>query len=543
MVEKTRRSILFPGFMGGLGWLVHKDGDTGYAVTSNCITRLGGMLNGLKEVADPTGIAAGYRVIKQIKHNDVNVRITWNGTDSKVERIETGVWIEKDTVNNARCWDTISVHDGTNSILAVAYGANAAFRYSTDDGTSWTSSTFAGTSDNPKFFLDQMNNLSARRVLWCVDPNGLYFATSLVNGTTVSTSSTVGDASAQDYFTSLEQDTVGTVFLGKRHLLYSYANGPSVIVAGPYNDPIAEAGGQSDRYNFENPQVMSNGWIVYPVEGKDLIAIGAQGAQKLIELAPRWQARKNDWTCPRLELPINCIQKIGDVLVVALGDSDATSAYSVVSKPGGTNLLQNSFVNTSEIYVGVPTGDDLIWYGSELTCSKLLRGMAYDEDDGYLYMFSGASESASLQAVRAYFLLSAPDVTLVASNLQLNVTDVAILETAIIGGETPFDKELWESLKLNTLMLASTVPSLRVDVRLLPESNTSVGYTTLETYYDSQRALNGTGIPRWMSGTMGRIQFRLTADSASTPDRFGRLTSAELIVGQYAQRRLSVGVL
>ena len=44
MVAKTRRSILFPGFMGGLGALVHVGTPSrpanGYAITTNAITRI-----------------------------------------------------------------------------------------------------------------------------------------------------------------------------------------------------------------------------------------------------------------------------------------------------------------------------------------------------------------------------------------------------------------------------------------------------------------------------------------------------------------------
>ena len=498
-------------------------------------------MNGLKEETELTGIAAGFRVIKEIKHNDVNIRICYNGTDSRVYRVEAGVWALKETVAAARCRDVISFHDGTNSILAVAYGADASFRYSTNDGTTWTASTFTGAADNPRYFLNQQNNLSGPRVLWVSDPNSLYFATSLVNGTTISTSSTIGGAGAQEFFTCIVQNSVGVVYIGKRHFLYAYANGPAVVIAGYYDDPPADAGGQSDRDNFENPQVLSNGWIIFQVEGYDLIAV--RDREIITQIAPRWTPRLNGWVCPRLELPINCIQAVGDNLIVALGSSNTGTNRSVVSAPAGSQLLQNTFTSVSELYVGVMDGDNIVWHGSELICASLLRGMAYDENDGYLQLFSGASELVNVQARRCYFLLSAPEISLVSSNLQLNITDVAILETALIGADDPFNKEVWEYLKCVVTGLASTVPSLRVDYRLLPEFNTSDGYTVLETYTDGQRALAGTAFPRMASGTMGRLQFRLTADSASTPDRFAILRSAELLVGAFAARRLPAGML
>jgi len=539
--------ILFPGFAGGLGWKDHakdrfNNWSDGYAITTNAITRFGGLLNGLKEVVDMTGIAAGYRVIKQIKHNDVNIRITWNGTNSRVYREESGAWALKETVSSARAWDIVSFHDGTNSILAVAYGADTAFRYSVNDGSAWTASTFSGTADNPKFFLNQQNNLTGPRVLWCVDPNELYFAPSLVNGTTISTSSTVGGADAQDDFNCLIQNNIGVVYLGKRHYLYAYANGPSVVVAGPFNDPPADAGGQSDRDNFENPQVMANGWIIFQVEGYDLIAI--RDREIRLGQAPRATPEMNGWNLPRLDLPINAMQVVGNNLIVALGIGDPSNKRSVVSRAGAANLLQNTFVSTSELYSGIiDASGNLIWHGSELTCTDLIRGFAYDENDGYLYMFSGASESADLQATRCFYFLSGQEITLSSSNLQMNVTNPAILETAVVGSTNPFNREVWEYLKCMTTMLASAVPSLRVDYRIVPEHDTSSAYTVLETYADEQRALNGTAIPRTATSTVGRLQFRLTADSSSTPDRFGVLRSAELILGDFAERRIPAAAM
>ncbi len=533
--------IVFLGFSGGLGAKAHVPGSGSYAIGTNCQTRFGGMLNGLKEVVDPTGIAAGFRIIKQIKHNDVDVRITWDGTDSRIYRLEAAVWALKETVVAARCRDVVSFNDGTNSILAWCFGADVVFRYSTNNGTSWTASTLGGTADNPRYFLSQQNNLNGPRVLWVSDPNDLFFATSLVNGTTIITSSEIGDGGSDENFTSLTQDLMGVVLCGKRHTWYAYDNGPVVVVAGPYPDPPADAGGQSDRDNFENPQMMTNGWIVTTVQGYDLIAYRSGELQT--QLAPRWTPRLNGWVLPRLELPINAVQVVGDNLVVALGSGNTGTNRSVVSAPGGAQLLQNTFVATSELYSGVMVGDSLVWHGSELTCASLLRGMYWDENDGYLYLFSGASEAINVQARRCYYFLSAPEVTLVSANLQLNSTDVAILETGVIGAEDPFDLQLWEYLKCLTTGLASTVPSLRIDYRLAPEHDTTSAYVTLETYTSGARALTGTAFPRSRSGTVGRLQFRLSGDAPSTPDRFGVLRSAELVVSSFAERRLPLGAL
>ena len=234
---------------------------------------------------------------------------------------------------------------------------------------------------------------------------------------------------------------------------------------------------------------------------------------------------------------------VGDYLIVALGSGNTGTNRSVVSAPGGANLLQNTYVSSSELYVGVMDGDSLVWHGSELTCTSMLRYLSWDEDTGYLTLHSGASEAVNLQARRCYFFLSAPEITLTSSNLQLNTTDVAILETAVIGAEDPFDRQVWEYIRCLTTGLASTVPSLRVDYRLVPEHDTSSGYTTIETYTNGQRALTGTRILGAQTGTVGRLQFRLTGDSTSTPDRFGVLRSAELLVEEFVKARLPAGAL
>ena len=551
MADKISR-VLFPGFSGGLGHKVHDAGRAGYAIATNSICRFGGLMNGLAEVADATGIAAGYQVVKQIKHNygaaDFNYRCTYNGTDSRLyyQATVNAAWTLRDTsAGNNRCRDVISFHDGTNSIIAWCFGSGEVFRYSVDNGANWVTSTFGGTVDTPSLFLSQQNNLSGPRVLLAVDPNELYFAASLVNGSTVSTSSEIGDASAQNYWTCLIQDDLGVVYCGQRHFLWAYANGPVVLVAGPYNDPPAAdtlpTGNLGHRLNFENPQVMRNGVILFQVEGYDII--GVRHGELHTQLAPRWTPRLNGWVLPRLELPINAMLVVGDYLIVALGSGDTATTRSVVSAPGGSNLLQNTFVTTSELYVAQIVGDALVWHGSELTCTNILRGMAWDENDGYLYLFAAGTTAIDVQATRAFFFLTAPEITLSSSNLQLNTTSPAILETAAISAGDPFDYErpLW--IKAVTTGLASTVPSLRIDQRWTGDHDASSAYTTVETFTNGARALAGVAMPPYLSATLGRLQLRLVADATSNPDRFAILRSVELVVGEFAATRMPVGAL
>ena len=533
------------GFSGGLGHHLFDEDNPGYGIVTNGITRFGSLINGLKEVAEPTGIAAGYYTVKEIVHNGVRIRITTNGTDSKIYRIESAVWALKETVSSAVCTDVISFEDSSNNeILAWCFSTTVAFRYTVDDGANWIQSTFAGTSDNPKYFLSQQNDVSGPRVLWVVKPNQLYFASSLVNGTTISTATEIGDDSDDDDFTSITQNSIGTVYIGKKNYLYAYANGPSVIVHGPVQNNLNEAGGTSDRENFENPQTLSNGTIVWHMEGMDLFGLGPDG-EKYPGIAPRHQAIRNGANIPVLDLPINAMIAIGNYLVVALGDGDATTTKSVVSVPGSSNLLINTFVNTSQIYVGVVEGRNIIWHGSELTCTDLLRYLSYDPATGYLYLHSGAAESADLQATRCYFFLSAPDLKLVSSNIQLN-TGAAVLESPLLGFEDKdaYDVMVLEHIKAVTSGLASTIPSLAVALRWVGEFNTAAGYTTVETYIDGQRAQTGTGLRGYpFSSNSGRYRLTLLGDSGSNPDRFGQVHSVELTVGLFAAARQSVGVL
>ena len=530
--------VLFPGFLGGLGALGHEPGK--YAITTNAITRFGRMVNGLAEVADRTGIASGYRAIKSIKHNDVNILITQNGTNSIVYRQESGVWATKETVNNALCTDLVSFHDGTNSILAVAYGASTAFRYSTDDGTTWTASTLDGNSKYANYFVWQHNGQTATRILWVRNPNEVYWATSLVNATTVNTGSTIEDGSAQSYFTMLDEDDTGVLIIGKRHALWSMdAAGNIYRLTRNFNDSLSTAGGQGDRRNFEAYAVLNNVFF-FIVEGNKVVSYYHGQTNEF--LAPRMQGEH----IPRLDLPCNAICSAGEWLILAIGSANTATNRSIVPAPGGSSLLQNTFVTTSEIYVGRPIigeqgVEGVTWYGSELTCTDLLRYMWYDEDDGYLYLASGDSESTNNQQIRCYFFTSDPLYTVVSSNIQLN-TAVAILESGIIGADDPFAKYVPEFLKCITTGLASTVPSLEVQYRFVPEHDTSA-FVSLDTYTSGQRALNGTHFPKTRSFQLGRVQFRLTGDAASTPDVFGVLHSAELFLSDFANRRVPAGML
>ena len=77
-------------FGGGVGGFEHdpKKPDI-CAVMTNGDDRFGYLMPGPRETVDMPGIAAGYRVVAQCKHNDVNCIATTNSTDSKIYREET----------------------------------------------------------------------------------------------------------------------------------------------------------------------------------------------------------------------------------------------------------------------------------------------------------------------------------------------------------------------------------------------------------------------------------------------------------------------
>lgn len=214
----------------------------------------------------------------------------------------------------------------------------------------------------------------------------------------------------------------------------------------------------------------------------------------------------------------------------------------MVARPGGAQLLVNTFAVTSELYAGrfisTPEGEVFRWHGSLLTCTDLLRYMWFDEDDSYLSLASGASESADLQQTRGYFFTDDPLARTVSSVVTLNTGAVTVEVLGVTLG-SPFDAETLERIVCKTTGLGDATPSLAVKYRGEPLYDTASAYRTAETFLTSGRAELGVALPR-VSGKTFDLQFVLTGNASS--NTYGVLHGFELSVGKFAARR-AVGVL
>ena len=521
------------------GHVYNLETETGWYLANNIVShncRFGEVIPGPLEVVDMTGIAAGYYFLDQIKHNGVNIQATTNGTDTRVYREEASAWVLKATfagvVAGSHC--LLSFHDGTNSTLVCFLTASVAWQYSTDDGTNWTASTRAGNSKFGNMGIVRQNARVSADVLYVRNPNETYTSTSMVNGgAAADTGSTIGDGSAQTYFNSVVEATDGTnvVIFGMRNAGWSMdSSGATFRMTRFVEDPPADAGGTSDRRNFE-AYAVRGGRIYYIVSDYELWEY-YQGVWNE-DMAPYHQAVNNGADIPRLHLPINAVVNAGGWIVVALGDKNSATNRVLTFSPGGTNLLINTLGVTSELYVGAPQGDSFVWHGSILTCTDPLRGLWFDPDDSYLYLASGDAELINEQSRRCYFATSNPLTAGTTSVVTLNNGAITV-ETGIISGKYPFDAVVPISIKCIARGLASSAPSLAIAYRFVGDFDTSSGYTTLETFVDSQRAMSGTRFPRMRSFATGRLRFTLTG----TGTTYGILKSIEVILAPFEESKL-----
>src|SRR3990167_6209072 len=108
----------------GTAKLVRKEDGSfsvGYAIGWAFNALFGYGASGLGYAVDLTGVAAGFIPIVsrggRITHNNVNILVTHNGTDTKVYRQESGACALKETVTSKLATDVLSFHDDTNSTL------------------------------------------------------------------------------------------------------------------------------------------------------------------------------------------------------------------------------------------------------------------------------------------------------------------------------------------------------------------------------------------------------------------------------------------
>ena len=495
VITATRPKLLraeFPDCSLGAGAYDHVPGY--YSVMQNADGRWGAVIPGPREVVDRTGIAAGFRVRKQIRHADTQVLLATDGTDTRIYRQET-TWVQKAAIVAAVGIDLVSY----NAVLAVSFGPSTAYQFTTGVGAgawTFTASTKAGNAKFANYFLLQQNGLSNPLVAYVRNPNELYTTTDLTNSGTSTTASTIGDPqTAQDFFTSITEDDNGVRLIGKRHALFSIDSAGIVVKLTPdYPDPLLDAGGQSDRNNFE-------AWT--QIAGRTYYVIGGYDIGEYYHgswnpyLAPRWAGPQ----IPRMHLPINALASAGGYLLAFLGTKNPTTLKNVTNAPGGAALLQNTFTATSDLWAGryqpnPKTGsEEMVWHGVLLQCTDPLRYAWFDEDDSYLYLCSGDSEAADAQQRRCYFVTVPP---------QFQMADAAnvILQNGawtVEYGRVTFGDE-WTSVRLlramaKTMGLAATAPSLALSYRAVQEWETTA-YASLVTWNDNYHSRNGVRFPR-----------------------------------------------
>jgi hypothetical protein len=521
------------GFVLGAGALKARPG--AYQLATNWDGRFG--IPGPREVADLTGIAATFRVIKILKHADTNVAITTDGTSTRVYRKET-TWVAKvknidgggdsvDAITGAAT-DAISF----KNVLAIARGSGAAYVYTSATTTSgantWeftTSTKTAGNAERANYFLEQSNGLLTPRVSYCTNPNEVYYTEDLTNTDATGVNpSYIGDTSTtQTYFTSIaEEPATGRVLYGMRHALYTLHTEPGfegVVerLTEQFPDPISDAGGQSDRLNFEAPALVG-GTLYYPVEGRDILAW--QGGQYDRYMAPRWV---NDCKLPRFDLPINALCSAGGYLIAFLGSKNTATLKTVTYFSGGNAHLAGQFTTASEMWVGVPAGGRMVWHGILLECTNPLRGAFYDEDDGYLTLFSGDSESADVQTTRCLFPLDNPINRLTSSNVVLNAGTWKLEPGGVDFGDEWQSKRA-EHIRVMALGLATTAPTIEVEYKVTPDYDTTAFETAFAVFDDEAGALLGAAFPDETIGQTVHLRFV----GGGTGNAYAVLRAAEL---------------
>ena len=519
----------FEHFGDGCGAFRQKPGVYGIAVNADC--RAGYIAPGPREVADMTGIAAGYRVRKVIKHGDVNMAITYNGTDSRVYREEASAWVLKETVAGAAATDITSFKD----VVAVGYGPSTAYRFSSDDGGTWTASTKTGNAKYANRFLRQITGLANPRVRYFVNPNLSFWTEDLTNTDAVgSTGVTFEDtATDQQFFTSATVGNLGEIVVGMRHALFRLDPDDIVVkLTDDYPDPPADAGSQGDRDNFE-AYAEIKGRLYYVVKGYEIIEY-FNGRVVNEQMAPYHQGP----LIPRMHLPINAILALpGNYLMVAQGTTTPSTLKNVANYPGITALLANTFGSTSDIYLGRYEERDgvekWVWHGSILETTDSVRYAWLDEDDNYVYLASGDSELINAQQLRFLFVATPPLAHEISSIVNLN-TGTWRVETGILDQGDSFAIKVLRNFQARTVGLAATNPTLRVDYRTESDYTAAAGFSTLVSYNLDSTAETGTDFAASITSRTPRLQFRGTGNATS--NTYAVLMDAQVKLETLAER-------
>ncbi len=456
---------------------------------------------GPREVADLTGIAANFRVYQMLKHADVLFAVTSDGTDTKVYRKETGAWAEKATITGRVPFgpqSAVSFKD----VLAIGF-VSGAYYYSTNiAGGTYTFVASTKTSNHAAqawHFCVQSNGLLTSRVAYMV-LNEFYVTEDLTNTDGVGINATyIGDTSStQNYATSIcEEPGSPRLLIGMRHALYTIHQEPSYDgifekLTEDFPDPPPDAGGQSDRYNFENPQLVA-GMVVYPIVGYDCLLWRGAGQPYDRYFAPRWVS---DCKLPRADLPINTMVSVagGAFLLLFMGSKNTSTLKDITYWPGGNAHIAAQFTTNSEMWIGQPTDNGMVWHGVALRVSNPLRYAFWDEDDAFLYMASGDAETVNLQMTRCTFPVDNP----LNHPATLNNGGWKVEYGALDFGDEWTTKR-WEHFSTRTLGLASTVPSLTVEYKVTPEDDTAA-FQSFTTFTDGPRGRMGEEFPQEVAG-------------------------------------------
>lgn len=547
--------IPIPGTWGGLGkTTVHDPRDGRYTVTTNATTRFGYMTAGMLAEADATGIASGYRVVDSCFHaysgsTVVPVILTTNGTATQVYYKTAGgaAWTSitptgGDTgtaqfaANPGKCITSFYSSAQARNVIIVGFGTALGWYYNNVSGApdkaNWN---LTGLSANNSEYMSrvyvQETGLSQARLIWAVDPSssltmaGIQIYTTTDIATAASSPTTIAPNTA-DYCNSITENDLGDLFVGTRNKLYSFDDaGLPVVVAGPFVDPPADAGGQSDRKNFEAFAQLPDSSMLYVVEGYTIIRVRSASdpvTERLPDAAPRAKVDVVG-ALPRVNLPVSALARAGDWVICALTAS--TTNLTLANQPGGTNLLQNTLTDgASELYVGKLVGDELVWWGSELTCTDnngaamKLRKMWYDPADGYLYLCSGDSEDASHQQRRCYFFLSDPYTRTVSSAIKLSA-GTPLIEFAPFDIGENYEPKGGGLITIKAQSLSSTA-TCTVSLRPQPDYDTSSAFTAQVVYTSAARAERGTYISRSLTFDKLRVRVALGAGSGTAFPRF-----------------------
>jgi len=475
-----------------------------YQIAENWDGRYG--IPGTEEVADLTGIAATFRVIKMLKHADTDIVIATDGTTTRVYRKET-TWVSKvDQLDGGASSEDAIVGVATDAVsfknvLAIALGGSAAYVYTTATtatGRTWgfvtSTKTAAGNPDRANKFLVQVNGVLEPRVTYGVSPNEIYYTTDLTNTDGIGVLPTyIGDsASTMNAINSIAEDNAGRVVIGMRRGLWTVDEEGVLerLTEEEFDDPRLDATGQSDRDNFELC-VKLGGKLWYNVEGYDWGWWDGQQRKFNRYCAPRHGnpllKPEDRMVMPRADLPINAATKAGGWLILFLGSKSTATIKDVTLYPGGGSHLASTFTTASEMWVGLPYGEGVIWHGVQLLCTNPLRYAWWDEDDSYLYMASGDSESANLQMTRCLFFTDHPLHRLTSSAVVLTEATEKIEFGALDFGE-PWEYKHPKAITLDTLGLAATAPAWEVEYQVAPDYESTAFESDFVTFDDNHDA-------------------------------------------------------